>query len=160
MKKFTKFVVVLTVAAIALGSASIVFAQGTTPDSSLGRGRRGGHGSGEGMLYQNPDRPEEGLLHDLMIEAFAKALNIDPEVLESRLADGERLSEIADLSIDEFREMMLEVRTQVFEQAVEDGLLPESQSKWFNFHHSGMGKFGGMRGQRQGFYGTGDCMIE
>jgi len=166
MKKLVKSFVILAVIAIALGSVSTVFAQGTTPGTPVGfggRGNRGGMGSGSTLLNQNRDSFEDGLLHDEMIAAFAEALGLEIEDLETRLADGETMAEIAlstGLTLDEFRTLFKDVRTQVHELAVEQGLLPESQGGMFGSRGGGMGRFGGMRGGGQGLYGSGDCLID
>jgi hypothetical protein len=159
MKKLVKSFVILAVVAIALGSASAVFAQSSTPETPTGfgsRGNRGGMGSGSTFLNQNRDSFEDGLLHDEMIAAFAEALDLDVEVVETRLADGETMAEIAlstGLTLDEFRTVLKDVRTQVHEWAVEEGILPEAQGP-----RGGMGRFGGMKGDGQGLYGSGECI--
>ena len=164
MKKLVKSFVLLAVIAIALGSASVVFAQGSAPETPMGfgaRGNRGGKGSGSTLLNQTRDSFEDGLLHDEMIAAFAEALGLDIEELETRLAAGETMVQIAlstGLSFEEFRTLFQEIRIQVHELAVEQGLLPESQGGWMNSRGGGMGRFGGMRGTGQGLYGSGDCL--
>jgi hypothetical protein len=168
MKKLVKSFAILAVIAIALGSASVVFAQTSTPEAPIGfggtgigmRGNRGGRGSGSTLMYQNQENLEDGLLHDLMISAFAEALDMTVEELETSLAEGKTLAEIAGLPLDEFRALMVEIRTQVHDQAVEDGLLPGSQSGWVNSRGGGMGRFGSNRGGGQGLYGSGDCLID
>ena len=158
MKKFVKSFVILAVVALALGSATAVFAQGSTPGAPVGfgsRGSRGGMGSGSALLNQNRDNFQDGVLHDEMIAAFAEALGLDADVVETRLADGETLAEIAGLPIDEFRALMVEIQTLVHEWAVEEGILPESMGP-----RGGMGRFGGMQGGGQGLYGSGDCLVD
>jgi hypothetical protein len=161
MKKLVKSFVILAVIAIAFGSASVVFAQGSNPGTPVGfggRGSRGGMGSGSTFLNQNRDSFEDGLLHDEMIAAFAEALGLDIEVLETRLADGETMAEIAlstGLTLDDFRTVLKDVRTLVHEWAVEEGILPEAQGP-----RGGMGRFGGMQGGGQGLYGSGDCLAD
>lgn len=161
MKKLVKSFAILAVIAIALVSTSVVFAQGSTPGAPVGfggRGNRGGMGSGSALLNQNRDSFQDGLLHDEMIAAFAEALGLDSEVLETRLADGETMAEIAistGLTLDEFRTILKDVRTLVHELAVEEGILPEAQGP-----RGGMGRFGGMQGSGQGLYGSGDCLVD
>lgn len=164
MKKLVKSLVILAVIAIALGSASIVFAQGSAPEAPMGfgaRGNRGGRGSGTTLLNQNRDSFEGGLLHDEMVAAVAETLGLKVEDIEARLANGETMAEIAlstGLSFEEFRAIFQEIRIQIHESAVEQGLLPESQGGWMNSRAGGMGRFGGMRGTGQGLYGSGDCL--
>jgi hypothetical protein len=171
MNKLMKTFVILAVVAIALGSASAVFAQSETPDSPIGYGgvgigsqsQRGGRGNGSQMLYQNRDSMEDGLLHDAMIAAFAGELGISVEALEVRIADGETLADIAlstGLTLEEFRTLLTEIRTTVHDQAVEEGLLPGSQFGWTSERPEGNTGFGARRGGGQGLYGTGDCIID
>jgi len=164
MNKLMKSFVILAVVAIALGSASAVFAQSETPDSPIGyggvgigsRGKGGGRGNGTALLNQNRDSMEDGLLHDAMIAAFAEALNISVEELETRLANGETLANIAISTGLTFED----IRTQVHEEAAAEGLLPGSQSGWLNERRSGMSGYGARRGGGQGQHGAGDCLID
>ncbi|HEY9121488.1 MAG TPA: hypothetical protein VIM80_00685 [Brevefilum sp.] len=172
MNRLMKTFVILAVVAVALGSASAVFAQTDTPDSPIGyggvgigsRSKRGGRGNGSQMLYQNRDSMEDGLLHDAMIAAFSEALSIPVEDLETRLAGGETLAEIAlstDLTLEEFRTLLTEIRTTVHDQAVEEGLLPGSQFGWTNERPEGNTGYGARRGGTgRGMYGAGDCIID
>jgi hypothetical protein len=57
------------------------------------------------------------------------------------------------LTLDEFRTVLKDVRTQVHEWAVEEGILPEAQGP-----RGGMRQFGGMKGDGQGLYGSGECI--
>jgi len=169
MNKLMKTFVILAVAAIALGSASAVFAQTDTPDSPIGfggigigsRSKRGGRGNGSQMLYQNRDSMEDGLLHDAMIVAFSEALNIPVAELEERLAAGESMADIAlltGMTLEDFRTLLTEIRTTVHDQAVEEGLLPGSQSGWLNERPEGNTGYGARRGGGQGMYGAGTCI--
>jgi len=169
MNKLMKTFVILAVAAIALGSASAVFAQTDTPDSPIGfggigigsRSKRGGRGNGSQMLYQNRDSMEDGLLHDAMIAAFSEALNIPVLDLEERLAAGESMADIAlstGMTLEDFRTLLTEIRTTVHDQAVEEGLLPGSQSGWLNERPEGNTGYGARRGGGQGMYGAGTCI--
>ncbi len=169
MNKLMKTFVILAVVAIALGSASAVFAQTDTPDSPIGyggvgigsRSKRGGRGNGSQMLYQNRDSMEDGLLHDAMIAAFSEALNIPVLDLEERLAAGESMADIAlstGMTLEDFRTLLTEIRTTVHDQAVEEGLLPGSQFGWTNERPEGNTGYGARRGGGQGMYGAGTCI--
>jgi len=171
MNKLMKTFVILAVVAIALGSASTVFAQSDTPDTPIGyggvgigsRSKRGGRGNGSQMLYQNRDSMEDGLLHDAMITAFSEALGISVEDLETRLSNGESLAEIAlstDLTLEEFRTLLKDIRTQVHEEAAAEGLLPGSQSGWLNERREGNIGYGARRGGGQGQQAAGDCLVD
>jgi hypothetical protein len=169
MNKLMKTFVILAVVAIALGSASAVFAQSETPGSPIGyggvgigsRGKGGSRGNGAALINQNRDSMEDGLLHDAMIAAFSEALSIPVEELETRLAADETLAEIAlstGLTLEEFRTLLTEIRTTVHDQAVEEGLLPGSQFGWTNERPEGNTGYGARRGGGQGLYSTGDCL--
>jgi len=176
MKKLMKSIVILAVIAVALGSFTSVFAQTDTPGDPVGyggggissRSKRGGQGTGSTWLYQNREASEGGLLHDAMIAAFSEALGIPVEDLEARIADGETLADIAlstGMTIEDFRTLLAEIRTEVHDQAVEDGLLPGEQSGWFNNRRAAMGTFGSrradsesVRGRSRGMYRSGDCI--
>ena len=168
MKKLVKSFAILAVVVIALGATSAVFAQDETPVTPYGfggagigsRGKGGGRGVGNTLLYQNRDSYEDGLLHDLMITAFADALGMDVATVESQIAAGETLADIAfdeGLTVEEFRTLLAEIRTQVHDEAVEQGLLPGSQSGWANNRRPGNAGYGARRGAGQGLFGTGNC---
>jgi hypothetical protein len=90
--------------------------------------------AGESSLPPGPGWPGqgdgEGPLHDLMIEAAADVLDLEPAELEDRLAGGETLFQIAldqGLSAEDFRLEWAEARRAVVEKAVEDGLIEPFQ---------------------------------
>src|SRR3990170_10055 len=73
----------------------------------------------------------EGPLHDLMIEAAAGVLGLEPADLEARLESGETLWQVAldeGLSADEFRLEWAGARRLVLETAVAGGLIAPSQA--------------------------------
>ena len=95
----------------------------------------------------------EGPLHDLMIEAAAGVLGLEPADLEARLESGETLWQVAldeGLSADEFRLEWTEARRTVFENAVAEGLIERTQVRQMlgqraQMRHgecSGLGGFG------------------
>ena len=74
----------------------------------------------------------EGPLHDLMIEAAAGVLGLEPADLEARLESGETLWQIAvdqGLSTEEFRLEWSEARRAVIENAAEEGLIGPHQGR-------------------------------
>lgn len=74
----------------------------------------------------------EGPLHDYLIAAFAEAIGIAPSELETRLADGETLSAIAQdqgLTLDEFRALFIEARQTAIENAQADGVVIQAQTQ-------------------------------
>ncbi len=174
MNKLVKSLVILAVVAIAFGSASAVFAQSgenTGLSSRTGRGGRGGGGGGtmlgEANSVRLQDGFQDGLLHDAMIAAFAEALDLTVDELNKRLEAGETMADIAlstGLTLEDFRDLMVEVRTQVYDQAVADGILTEEQAEWLKsrgagrYMNAGMGMNTGFRGNGQRMNRTGECI--
>lgn len=124
-----------------------------------GRGPQGGYGAGIGIAG-------EGILHDYMIAAYAEALDIPVADLEARLNSGETMAQIAlseGLTFEQFRTLMVEVRTQAIEQALSDGVLTQAQADWMSQHGVGqmaggqMGNGSGMRGGGQGQFANPNC---
>ena len=168
MKNLFKTLAIVAVIGIALASTSSVFAQ-TTPNGgstgsfgggAMGNGRRGGSQTYQGTGTQ------DGIVHDALISAFADALGLTVDELNTRLADGETMSEIAlstGMTYDEFRVLLNEIHELVIDQAVMDGIMTQTQARIYLAQEARIGgMFGlnvergtGMRGQ--GLYGTGDC---
>lgn len=166
MNKILLGLVVVVIVAIALGTAGVVAAQSPTPvpgtgtgyGMGAGRGNRGGMNNGGlgGVVAGTQD----GLLHDEMIAAFAEKLEISVDDLNERLAAGETVADIAiaeGLTVEEFFAIRVEVRTQVLDQAVKDGLLTQEQVDWMKTRGAGNGAGRGMRGNGQGRFGNGEC---
>ena len=162
MKKFAVTFMVVAVVVFALGSAGVAYAQTPAPGAGtgLGSGWMGGRGSQGGVGAGNIALGE-GILHDYLIAAYAEKLNIPVADLEARLDQGETLSEIAvstGLTLDQFRTLMVEVRSQAIDQAVADGTLTQEQADWMKQHGAGqMGNGRGMRGGGQGQFANPDC---
>jgi hypothetical protein len=104
------------------------------------------------------------LLHDALIAAFAEELDLSVAELEEKLAAGDSMAAIAlekDLTIDEFRALMADVRAAALDQAVADGELTQEQADWLKTRGAGMGQANGSggrgRGRGQGGFGTGEC---
>jgi len=161
MKKFTVTIMVVAVVVFALGTVGVAYAQASTPGTGTGFGSglggRGGHGGvGAGNIAAG-----EGILHDYLIAAYAEKLNIPVADLEARLSQGETMSEIAvstGLTVDQFRTLMVEVRSQAIDQAVADGTLTQAQADWMNQRGAGqMGNVRGMHGGGQGRFANPDC---
>ena len=167
MKKFTVTLMVVAVVVIALGAVGVAYAQSATQGAGTGSGSgwMGGRGSRGGMGAGN-STAGDGILHDYMIAAYAEELNIPVADLEARLDQGETMSQIAlstGLTIDQFRTLMVEARTQAIEQAVADGTLTQEQADWMSQRGAGqmaggqMGNGRGMRGAGQGQFANPDC---
>jgi hypothetical protein len=68
-----------------------------------------------------------------MVAAFAEVFGIEQAELESRLAEGETMFEIAEasgISAEEFRSFMFTAREEAINLAVEQGLLSPEQAEW------------------------------
>jgi len=167
MKKFVLTMMVVTVAALALGTIGVAYAQTPTqtPGTGSGSGWMGGRGSRGGMGAGNM-AAGEGILHDYMIAAFAEKLNIPAADLEARLEQGETMAQIAaskGLTIEQFHTLMIEARSQAIDQALNDGKLTQEQADWMKqrgaVQMAGglMGNGRGMRGGGQGQFTNPDC---
>ena len=162
MKKFTVTIMVVVVVALALGAAGVAYAQSASQGTGTGTGSgwMGGRGSRGGMGAGNMGTGD-GILHDYMIAAFAEELNIPVADLEARLEQGETMAQIAvstGLTIDEFRTLMVDARSQAIDQAVADGTLTQEQADWMSQRGAGqMGKGRGMHSAGQGQFANPDC---
>ena len=68
-----------------------------------------------------------------MIAAFAEALGLTPEELETRRDGGETLWQIAEaqgISSEDFATLWTDARTAALEQAVSDGVIAQEQADW------------------------------
>jgi hypothetical protein len=168
MKKFAVIFIVVAAVVFALGTTGVAYAQTATPGAGIGlssgwmsgRGSRGGMGAGNMTTG-------EGILHDYMIAGYAEKLNIPVADLEARLDSGETMAQIAlseGLTFEQFRTLMVEVRTQAIEQALNDGVLTQAQADWMKTHGAGqmaggqMGNGRGMRGGGQGQFANPDYL--
>ena len=165
MKKFVVTLMVIAVAVFALGVAGVAYAQSPTQTPGTGTGFMGGRGSRSGLGGANTNAGD-GILHDYMIAAYADQLGISVADLETRLDSGETMAQIAistGLTLDQFRTLMVEVRTQAIEQALNDGVLTQAQADWMSQRGAGqmaggqMGNSSGMRGSGQGQFANPNC---
>jgi hypothetical protein len=177
MNKLVLSFVIVAVFAIALGTAGFVFAQTPTPQTPVpgtgygtgygagmpnGRGNRGGTLANQASLGD-----QDGILHDAMIAVYAEKLGISVADLNTRLANGETMAQIATskgLTADQFRTLMLDARSQAIDQAVQAGTLTQAQADWMKQRGAGqmqggmgMGGGRGMRAAGQGQYANPDC---
>ncbi len=165
MNRFVKIILLVAVAALAIGTTGVAYAQtssqatGTGAGAMGGRGSRGGSGAGNGIAG-------DGILHDYMIAAYAEALNIPVADLEARLDSGETMSQIAlstGITLDEFRTLMVDVRHQAIDQALADGVLTQAQADWLKLRGAGQAAGGqngrgyGIRAASQGQYANPNC---
>jgi hypothetical protein len=165
MNKFGILLVIVAVATLALGTFGIAYAQSPTQTPGTGTGRMGGRGSQNGLGGANTN-VGDGILHDYMIAAYAEALDIPVADLEARLDSGETMAQIAistGLTLEQFRTLMVDVRTQAIDQALADGVLTQAQADWLKLHGAGqmaggqMGNGSGMRGGGQGQFANPNC---
>lgn len=158
MNKFGILIVIIAVVTLALGTAGVAYAQFTSPVPGSGTGVMVGNSTGSNLGGANKTF-NQGILDDYMIAPYADALDISTVDLEARLDNGETMVQIAlseGLTFEQFRTMMIEVRTQAFEQAIKDGLLTQAQVGWMA--QSGAGQMigsqlangSGMSGNGQG----------
>jgi hypothetical protein len=97
-------------------------------DEGFGPGMKGGLGVG---------RDGEGLLHDAMVAGFADALGLTVDEIDARLTAGETMYQIATstgLTAEQWSDLVVQVRTEVINQAVADGTLTQTQADWMLEH--------------------------
>jgi hypothetical protein len=165
MNKFGILLVIVAVAALALGTVGVAYAQSPTQTPGTGTGFMGGRASRNGLGGANTNAGD-GILHDYMIAGYAAGLNIPVTDLEARLDSGETMAQIAistGLTLEQFRTLMVEVRTQAIEQALNDGVLTQAQADWMSQRGAGQmtggqrGNGFGMRGGGQGQFANPNC---
>ena len=100
----------------------------------MGRGMMGNRGNNQGQAgcpFADGDEGEYGPLHDYMYNAFAQALGLTPEELETRRLAGDTLWDIAQeqgMTTEQFQETMTTARTSAVNQAVADGVITQAQA--------------------------------
>ena len=165
MNKFGILLVIAAIATLVLGSVGVAYAQTPTQTPGTGTGYMGGRGSRNGIGGANANAGD-GILHDYMIAAYAENLNIPVADLEARLDNGETMAQIAlseGLTFEQFRTLMVEVRTQAIEQALNDGVLTQAQADWMSQRGAGQmaggqrGNGSDMRGGGQGQFANPNC---
>ena len=135
MKK-TILIVALVLAVVAVMGigAGVVFAQDGTPPYS----------------GQGPMRNGEGPLHTFMVVEFAKALDLNVNDINTRLAAGETMYDIAlsaGVTAEEFPAIMSEVRVAALDAAVAANVITQEQADWMKSRGYGQG----------GMHGNGNC---
>jgi hypothetical protein len=121
------------------------------------------HRNGCGTRPDTISRIGDDVLHDTMLQLFSDKLGLPVSEIETQLADGETMSQIAiseGLTIEEFQTWMLDARSQAIDQAVTDGKLTTEQAEWMKSHRGVMfgdfgefGRSGGMMSCRHGRIG-------
>ena len=128
MKK-TILIVALVIAVIAIGAFGIgaVYAQGTTTPFV-----------GHGLMVQNG---ASGFLHTFMVTEFAKKLDLNVNDINTRIAAGETMYDIAlsaGVTADEFPAIMTEVRTASLDAAVKANVITQAQADFMKTRGSRM----------------------
>lgn len=140
MKK-TLLIVALILAALAAVGAGTVFAQDAQPPfNGGGRGPMMGNGGAQGPL------------HTFMTIEFAKALKLNVNDINTRVAAGETMRDIAlstGMTAEEFPAVMTEVRGKALDAAVKANVITQEQADLMKSR--GFGQGGGMGN------GTGNC---
>ena len=144
MKK--TLLVALVLAAVAgLSVAGVAYAQGTQPpQASYGPGMMGGFGGGYGPL------------HTYVAEAFATKLGLMVDEVNTRLAAGESMYQIAlaeGIADADIPALLAEVHQTALSQAVADGVITQEQADWMQSHAFGRGGYGQGMGAGQGSFG-------
>jgi hypothetical protein len=128
MKK-TILIIGLVVAALVVAGVGQALAQGTGPSA------------GNGPMMQNGG----GYLHTYMVAAFAEQLGLTVDEVNTRLAAGETMYDIAIASgvkPEDVPALMIEVRSQALSAAVEAGVITQEQATWMSAHGFGRGGYG------------------
>jgi len=135
MKK-TMLIAGLVVLALGVLGVGAVFAQDANPPVPYGHGQMMGNGT-------------EGPMHTFMAIEFAKALELNVNDVNTRLASGETMYDIAlsaGVTADEFPAIMTQVRTTALAEAVKANVITQEQADWML--------------SRGGNMGNGDCTAD
>jgi len=179
IKKLALVLTGFVLAAVVFGVVGFAYAQTQNPpdadgicpfcDDAEGDVGRGGMMRGSDWMAHGGmmdfDEDEYGPMHDSMMAAFAEALGLDVEELETRHAAGETMWQIAEAqgyNLEAFNALMFETRSAALDQAVADGLLTQEQADWMQSRWETMQTNGFRPGsgncQGDGFSGRGGMM--
>lgn len=163
MTKLMKTLMIVALVAIALGAVGVAYAQSNPPQPATGTGYgmmggRGRMGGADRGLYSD-------VLHDYLVTAWAQQLGLTVEEVQTRLDKGETVAQIAlaqGKTFEEFRSLMVTVRSQAIDQALADGKLTQEQADWLKQRGAGMmggqvGRGRGARGAGQGQFANPNC---
>ncbi len=90
-----------------------------------------GNGYGPGMIVGRRIARGVGIMHDYMISAFASAVGLTVEQVDTRLANGETLKEIAiaqGTAEAGLPALAIKVRQAALDKAVADGVITQAQA--------------------------------
>ncbi len=128
MKK-TILIVGLVVLALGVLGIGAVFAQDDTPPVPYGHGQMMNNGA-------------SGPMHTFMTIEFAKALGLNVNDINTRLAAGETMYDIAlstGVTAEEFPAIMTQVRAAALAEAVKANVITQEQADWMNSRGGNMG---------------------
>ncbi len=95
-------------------------------------GMMGGYGPGSMMRgYGRGFAQGYGIMHDYMISAFAEAVGLTVEQVDTRLAGGETMKEIAiaqGTTADKIPDLVAQVHKAALDKAVADGVITQAQA--------------------------------
>jgi hypothetical protein len=101
---------------------------GYEPGSMMGRR---GNGFGPGMMGGRGFAQGEGIMHDYMISAFAGAVGLTIDEVNTRITEGESLKEIAiaqGTAEADLPELITQVRQDAINAAVADEVITQAQA--------------------------------
>lgn len=105
--------------------------------------RENGMGFGRGLFG-------EGLMHDEMVTVMAGKLGLTEAELNTKLEAGETIADLASakgMTVVEFRQMMVDARSEAINLAVKNGTLTQEQADWMKSRGERMrDHMGGMHG--------------
>ena len=128
MKK-TILIAGLVILALGVLGVGAVFAQDATPPVPYGHGAMMNNGT-------------SGPMHTFMAIEFSKALNLNVNDINTRLAAGETMYDIAlsaGVTAEEFPAVMAEVRAAALAEAVKANVITQGQADWMNSRGGTMG---------------------
>ena len=139
MKK-TILIAGLVVLALGVLGVGAVFAQDDTPPVPYGHGQMMNNGT-------------SGPMHTFMTIEFAKALDLNVNDINTRLAAGETMYDIAlsaGITAEEFPAIMTQVRTAALAEAVKANVITQEQADWMTSRGGNMGNCTGTGPQGNG----------
>ena len=157
MKKIWIIAGVIGIAVLALGTGGLAYAQTETPQLFMNPdyegGMRGGRG-GFGGMRADMLTADDGLYHEYMYDGFAELFGLSVDEIETRIESGETMWQIAEavgVTMEEFGEIMAQVRTERFDQAIAEGVITQEKAEFMDQR---------MSQWQDGDFGSGyeDCM--
>jgi hypothetical protein len=120
-----------------MGEFGFEYQNGPGMMGERGFGYRNGPGMMGGRGFRTFDNRGEGLMHDYMISSFAEAVGLTVEEVNSRLAKGETLPEIAiaqGTAGADLPGLLTQVQQAALDKAVADGVITQAQADFMLEH--------------------------